>query len=304
MWAVKRTSGGMPLGGRGICDIMAVDPLPAVLENMPGVFPGSGRKKSECGEGGEHCDAEVGSVSTVGSSEEDIASATRIPEVTRREDLSAHVGGQQAFLIHNILTHAESNAIVELSELCGFSEAAPDISTPPGMRMNLSSHWVSPSRWMNKVFERIKGELPQEIDGKKLLGLSCRLNMYKYLENMHFKPHVDGDWPAYAVDEDDKSRIVTLDSKKYGHSKMSMLLYLNDSSDATAIDGVQGGSTRLYLSQRGGKSYEVAPRKGSALFFRHGFGQNSVLHEGCPVRGAKPKYVARINVMYECDDDM
>jgi hypothetical protein len=44
---------------------------------------------------------------------------------------------------------------------------------------------------------------------------------------------------------------------------------------------------------------DVMPKKGSALFFRHGFGPHSVLHEGCRVFGEVSKYVARINVMFE-----
>jgi len=273
MWSVKVTRGGLPLGGQGSCDIFAVDPLPHILEDMPDAFPGAAEGD------------------------------TKNADETWREDLSARIHGQRAFLIHNILTAEESNAILTLSEQIGFSEAAPEIATPPGMRMNLSCHWVSPRRWMHKVFERIRHDLPQEIDGKKLLGLSYRLNMYKYLENMHFKPHVDGDWPAYAVDEHDTNRMFVLDREKHGHSKLSMLLYLNDASDSTDYDGVEGGNTRLYSRQTGGKSYEVSPRKGSALFFCHGFGPDSVLHEGCNVQGAKPKYVVRINVMYEADDD-
>jgi len=251
---------------------MAVDPLPQVLEDTP----------------------DASSDPTEGDAKN--------ADTTWREDLSARVNGQQAFLIHSILTPEESNAIITLSEQIGYSEAAPEIATPPGMRMNLTCHWVSPRRWMHKVFGRIRHDLPQEIDGKRLLGLSYRLNMYKYLQNMHFKPHVDGDWPAYAVDDRDANRMVVLDREKYGHSKLSMLLYLNDASDATDHDGVEGGNTRLYSTQSGREAYEVSPRKGSALFFRHGFGPDSVLHEGCNVQGTKPKYIVRINVMYEADE--
>ena len=70
-----------------------------------------------------------------------------------------------------------------------------------------------------------------------------------------------------------------------------MLLYLNGPAD-----GVIGGSTRLF--SRDGRYVDVAPVKGSALFFRHGFGFASVVHEGCRVTGDVSKYVARINVMY------
>ena len=61
-------------------------------------------------------------------------------------------------------------------------------------------------------------------------------------------------------------------------------------------DGVQGGNTRLYKPD--GSGVDVSPVKGSALFFRHGFGRDSVRHVGCQVSGAVSKYVARINVMY------
>lgn len=42
-----------------------------------------------------------------------------------------------------------------------------------------------------------------------------------------------------------------------------MLLYLNGPAE-----GVQGGNTRLFRPD--GSAVEVEPRKGSALFFRHG----------------------------------
>jgi hypothetical protein len=70
-----------------------------------------------------------------------------------------------------------------------------------------------------------------------------------------------------------------------------MLLYLNGPED-----GVQGGSTRLFKPD--GSWVDIIPRKGSALFFRHGFGADSVLHQGCQVSGSVSKYIARINVMY------
>lgn len=75
-------------------------------------------------------------------------------------------------------------------------------------------------------------------------------------------------------------------------SKLTMLLYLSDEQD-----GVQGGHTRVYRFGTG-ENIDVAPRKGSALFFRHGFGPDSVMHESQPVFGTKPKYVARLNVLY------
>ena len=61
--------------------------------------------------------------------------------------------------------------------------------------------------------------------------------------------------------------------------------------------GIEGGNTRLYRPDR--SFVDVAPKKGSALFFRHGMDPGSVLREGRPVVGQLPKYVARINVLYD-----
>lgn len=44
---------------------------------------------------------------------------------------------------------------------------------------------------------------------------------------------------------------------------------------------------------------DVVPVKGSALFFRHGFGPSSVVHMGTQVGGPTPKHICRLNVLYE-----
>jgi hypothetical protein len=112
--------------------------------------------------------------------------------------------------------------------------------------------------------------------------------MYRYDDQDVFNRHTDGNWPGYSLREDRQEM-----QEWPGHvrSGLTMLLYLNGPED-----GVQGGHTRL-LHRHG--AVDVVPKKGSALFFRHGFGPTSVVHEGCRVSGSVPKYVARINVMYD-----
>ena len=80
-------------------------------------------------------------------------------------------------------------------------------------------------------------------------------------------------------------------------SQLSMLLYLSE----PGADTFGGGATRLYHFD-GGDPVDVVPRKGSALFFRHGFGPDSVMHAGLPVSGVAPKYVVRLNVLYTADE--
>jgi hypothetical protein len=193
------------------------------------------------------------------------------------------------FIIRNVTLPEEADQLIKASELFGFREEAPGISTPPGMRLNKSVHWIAPESVLQSIFERIKTLLPQSIDGRNLTPrLSCRLNVYKYEQGDVFNRHIDGDWPGYGLSLDGSEMVQWEDT----HSCLSMLLYLNGRDD-----GVQGGSTRIFGRQ--GSVVDVEPCKGDALFFRHGFSPSSVMHAGQPVRGTTPKYLARINVLFD-----
>ena len=199
------------------------------------------------------------------------------------------LGGLLAFVIDQVVTPEEADAIVAATERMGYREEAPGIATPPGMRMNKSVHWVADAALLEPLYQRMAHLLPQTLDGAPLFpALSHRLNMYRYDDNDVFNIHIDGSWPGYGLSED---RCHMLEWPHSVQSGLTMLLYLNGPED-----GVQGGNTRLFRPD--GSAVDVQPRKGSALFFRHGFGPHSVRHIGCRVTGPVSKYVARINVMF------
>jgi 2OG-Fe(II) oxygenase superfamily len=204
-----------------------------------------------------------------------------------RQDLD--LGGLLAFVIDDVVTPEEADAIVAATEQFGYRDEAPGIATPPGMRMNKSVHWVADESLLGPMFARIAHLLPPQLDGEPLFhAFSRRLNMYRYDANDVFNRHTDGNWPGYGLSPDRS----TMQEWSGGlRSGLTMLLYLNGPAD-----GVVGGSTRLFGLD--GRRVDVEPLKGSALFFRHGFGPDSVVHEGCRVTGSVSKYVARINVMY------
>lgn len=211
----------------------------------------------------------------------------RAPQLPVRRDIAMQ--GQLAFTIEPVISAAEADAIVAATEQLGYRDEAPGIVTPPGMRMNKSVHWVADACLMEPLFQRIAHLLPATLDGQPLFPrLSHRINMYRYDANDVFNRHTDGDWPGYSLNAQRNIMVQWPDAVRSG---LTMLLYLNDASD-----GVQGGYTRLL--RRDGQWVDVMPVKGAALFFRHGFGPNSVVHEGSRVTGDIPKYVARINVMY------
>lgn len=198
------------------------------------------------------------------------------------------LGNLLAFVIENVVADDEADTIMMASERFGYLAAAPGISTPPGMRMNKTVHWVSDAALLDRMFARIRHLLPPVIDGAPLHDrFSHRINMYRYDAEDVFNRHTDGDWPGFGLSSDRREMVEWPGLR----SSLTMLLYLNGPND-----GVQGGSTRLY--GRDGSGSDVTPRKGSALFFRHGFGAHSVVHQGCRVTGSIPKYVARINVLY------
>ena len=205
----------------------------------------------------------------------------------RRHDID--LGGLLAFMIDDVVTATEAEHIIAASERFGYRHEAPGISTPPGMRMNKSVHWVADEALLGPVMARIGALLPDSIDGAKLHGrLSHRLNMYRYDNDDVFNRHIDGDWPGYGLN-DARSEMEEWNGPR---SCLTMLLYLNGPED-----GVVGGNTRLL--SRDGQWVDVIPKKGSALFFRHGFTPNSVSHVGARVTGSVAKYVARINVLYQ-----
>lgn len=205
----------------------------------------------------------------------------------QRRDIE--LGGLLAFVIDNVVSASEADAIVLASERMGYRDEAPGIRTPPGMRMNKTVHWLADEALLVPIFARIGHLLPQKLKGETLVpALSHRLDMYRYDDNDIFNKHTDGNWPGYSLSED---RMHVREWSDDILSGLSMILYLNGPED-----GVQGGNTRVFRPD--GISVDVSPHKGSALFFRHGFGPDSVLHMGCRVTGEVSKYVARINVMY------
>lgn len=205
------------------------------------------------------------------------------------ERIELDVGGPAAFVIRNVVHAHEADAIIALTEHLGYRNEAPGINTPPGMRMNKTVHWLADDALLGAIFRRIGALLPPALDGRTLLPrLSHRINMYRYDANDVFNRHIDGAWPGYSLNAE-RTRMLEWTGAT---SMLTMILYLNG-----AEEGVVGGQTRLFA--RDGRVIDVEPKRGDALFFRHGFGLDSVQHEGARVTSSVAKYVARINVMYQ-----
>ena len=166
----------------------------------------------------------------------------------QRRDIS--LDGLLAFEISDVLTPAESDAMVAATELLGYRDEAPGIQTPPGMRMNKAVHWIAPAAMLAEIYRRIAPLLPPVMDHQPLAPrLSQRLNMYRYDTDDVFNRHIDGDWPGYGLTRNADDPAAQMAEWTDCRSKLTMILYLNGPED-----GVVGGQTRLF--GRGGSAVD------------------------------------------------
>mmetsp|Transcript_24345 Transcript_24345/g.36530 ORF Transcript_24345/g.36530 Transcript_24345/m.36530 type:complete len:344 (-) Transcript_24345:145-1176(-) len=208
-----------------------------------------------------------------------------------------------AFKIRHVLKPNEADAIWRIADQVGYTDFLPDYNTPPGMRQNVMMSFIDDGNFTDAVFERIKDDLPKEIDGRKLVGLSRRWGIGKYYKGKEFTPHIDGDMTGHKLTKDKKG-IERYAGEKV-HTKLSALFYLNDYKH----DGVIGGGTKLfkgdYSDSESKNYYEQQPEKGTAIFFRHGIpgsrlgNEGSVMHAGSKSLGDTPKVMVRVDVLYE-----
>lgn len=111
---------------------------------------------------------------------------------------------RQAFIIDNVLTADESDALAACAEAIleanGHSRVAPGIRTPPGMRINEVAHWYPPygSSFLPSIFRRIEHLVPQTVgDGLPLYPkLSEKIAHFKYNKGDKFNRHIDGLFPG------------------------------------------------------------------------------------------------------------
>eukprot|EP00966_Prymnesium_polylepis_P324752 7380774-Prymnesium_polylepis.2 len=192
-----------------------------------------------------------------------------------RHDIDLGAGGL-AFTIEGVLTSQEADSLAACAEAIyafnGHSRFAPGIQTPAGMRQNMAAHWFpehGARGFFDPLYSRFQHLLPAAVGGQPLFArLNEKIACFKYGEGDQFKPHHDGIFPGQAASEDG----VGVDEWVGVQSGLSMLLYLNDQDD-----GLQGGETRLFRPDGSGH-VDVRPKKGMALFFRHGSGHDSILH--------------------------
>ncbi|KAF8876946.1 hypothetical protein BD779DRAFT_1559065 [Infundibulicybe gibba] len=196
---------------------------------------------------------------------------TRLPQ---RHNLPGVPG---AFIINDVFETAECESLVMAAEKIGLLPDEPIA----GSAAQLSS--------------RVVDFMPQCIHGGDVRGINARFRLYRYRPGALYRPHIDGAWPASAVNMTSSPPSYIYDSDPEVYSRLTLLIYLNDD--------FEGGCTTFFLPSSSNGILEarpVKPRTGTVCVFPHGAAKGSLLHEGSGVtKGAK--YVIRTEVLYKVD---
>lgn len=171
---------------------------------------------------------------------------------------------EDIFTIPNVLTSDECQAYIDLTEARGY-EAAP-ITTGNGfvMRPDIRNNTrviIDDVERADALWQRVRHEIPDFVDGWQAIGLNERFRFYRYDRGERFAPHCDG---AFRRENGEMSLL-------------TFMIYLND--------GFLGGATNF-------SNASIEPKTGIALIFAH-----RLLHEGAAVITGR-KYVLRSDVMF------
>jgi hypothetical protein len=209
-----------------------------------------------------------------------------------------------AMLLTGVLTPLECAQFVVAAERLGYAPDAVD-----GIDNVV---WLADDSLLSPIYARVRGLLPQMLEGHALGGLNARLRLFRYYPGAVYRPHIDGAWPGSGLLADGSYTDDAFDAEQ--HSRLTFLVYLSD--------GFEGGTTTYFLAgddsaeqgkepSKDGKDQDgdsgskvghievrkVKPQLGAVLVFPHGSASGSLVHEGSAVLTGV-KYVIRTDVLY------
>ncbi|KAK7023145.1 hypothetical protein R3P38DRAFT_1098074 [Favolaschia claudopus] len=202
-----------------------------------------------------------------------------------------------AFIVNDVFEASECRALIDAAEAVGMLPDEPVAGSAAQLASVLAHNfiWLADADFISTLYDRVVPHLPPAVHGGAVKGINRRFRLYRYRPGALYRPHIDGAWPASALDETSTLPSYIYDSDPTVYSRLTFLIYLNDDFD--------GGCTTFFLpSAEHGilEARPVKPRTGTVCVFPHGAAQGSLLHEGSGVtEGAK--YVIRTEVLYEVD---
>lgn len=179
--------------------------------------------------------------------------------------------GNKVYVVHEFLTPTQCQDFINLGESIGFIDAPITTRSGPVMRKDIRNNTrviLDDPALASDLWAHSKDHIVSPVAKRQAIGLNERFRFYKYEPGQAFTQHFDG---AYKRENGERS-------------EYTFLIYLNDD--------FEGGQTTFF-----GPHFQVPPRAGSLLLFRH-----RQLHEGATVESGI-KYVLRTDVMYEAPRD-
>ncbi|KAJ7705603.1 hypothetical protein B0H17DRAFT_1038398 [Mycena rosella] len=201
------------------------------------------------------------------------------------------------FIINDVFERAECQALIDAAEAVGMLPDEPTAGSATQLASVLAHNfiWLADTDFLATMYARVVAHLPQTVHGGAVKGINARFRLYRYRPGALYRPHIDGAWPASALDETGAAPAYVYDADPTVYSRLTFLIYLNDD--------FAGGCTTFFLpsAEQGVlEARPVQPRAGTVCVFPHGAARGSLLHEGSGVtEGAK--YVIRTEVLYEVD---
>ncbi|KAF5365697.1 hypothetical protein D9758_003252 [Tetrapyrgos nigripes] len=167
-----------------------------------------------------------------------------------------------------------------------FIDGLPMELTPPkkrgeAERVNYRISILSPhfAQQLHSLLVPHLPSFPSRTDpARKPHSFNSNIRCYKYTPLQYFGPHYDDS---------------VTDSSTGAKSEWTLLIYITG-----AEDGVDGGETLFYKSERRRAEDTITPplKRGTALLHKHG--QDCLFHEGSPIKKGV-KYVLRSDLMFK-----
>ena len=202
-----------------------------------------------------------------------------------------------AFQLFNVLSKAECESLIGISEELGFLPDAP-VSLPRSVRHNDSLTWIVDEQTDGTIWQRIAHLMDDRqgiFGGDKAVGINARFRFYRYGQDDFFKPHSDGAWPGSRIIDDEL--IANAFPDRY--SQMTLLIFLSED--------FQGGATRFLVNAneptkpaKAGDAVvnvDVRTPAGSLLCFPHGMHPLHCIHSSVPITNGV-KYIIRSDVLF------
>ena len=202
-----------------------------------------------------------------------------------------------AFQLFNVLSKAECESLIGISEELGFLPDAP-VSLPRSVRHNDSLTWIVDEQTDYTIWQRIAHLMDDRqgiFGGDKAVGINARFRFYRYGQDDFFKPHSDGAWPGSRIIDDEL--IANAFPDRY--SQMTLLIFLSED--------FQGGATRFLVNAneptkpaKAGDAVvnvDVRTPAGSVLCFPHGMHPLHCIHSSVPITHGV-KYIIRSDVLF------